>query len=166
MATWFLPFRSLTVTVPTSNKIQKGFLSKKKYGQNRFPPGKSPVSDLIFSEIYSGFFGYYQWRVWSTFQWAKTLNCARQRRRELKYTISRVTCIYESIMSSIENPTWRRRLSFRFFFLRGGGRLTQAKNNPVATLVNSTSTGNRLFALFAYVKTYHRLKVNNQLENL
>ena len=36
MATWFLPFRSLTVTVPTSNKIQKGFLSKKNTGKIDF----------------------------------------------------------------------------------------------------------------------------------
>ena len=61
MASSFLPFRSLIVTVRTSNKNQKGFLSK-KYVQNCFPPDESPVSDLTFPEIYSGFLGYYQWR--------------------------------------------------------------------------------------------------------
>ena len=53
MASLFLPFRSLIVTIRTSNKHQKGFLSK-KYVQNCFPPDKSPVSDLTFPEIYSG----------------------------------------------------------------------------------------------------------------
>ena len=81
MASSFLPFRSLIVTVRTSNKNQKGFLSK-KFVQNCFPPDKSPVSDLTFpkstqdsSDITSD--AEYK----ALFSEPKIWHCARQRRR-------------------------------------------------------------------------------------